>query len=215
MHRTHTLRVRPIQRDGQVLVTFALDGGLTDEMKAVVSSGLRTVFTYTVELKLKVPAWVDRTVATAVVSTTVDYDNLTRRHTVSQARNGRVEQSFVVEDPAEVAQMVTNFERLPLFDTKQLEAESRVLRARARRCPSAQQRGAVAMVRHRKRLRTLHVHPQQLASRSQANVRSPVELGTDPHFHHRPQSRSPAALTLTQKVRRRIVLCISDSAKQH
>ena len=58
-----TLRVRPLVRDGQVLVTFALDGGLTDEMKAVVQSGLRTVFTYTVELKLKVPAWVDRTVA--------------------------------------------------------------------------------------------------------------------------------------------------------
>ena len=116
------LRVRPLVRDGQVLVTFALDGGLTDEMKAVVSSGLRTVFTYTVELKMKVPAWVDRTVATAVVSTSVDYDNLTRRHTVSQAKDGRVEQSIVVEDPAQVAQMVTNFERLPLFDTRQLEA---------------------------------------------------------------------------------------------
>ena len=129
-------------RDGQVLVTFALDGGLTDEMKAVVSSGLRTVFTYTVELKLKVPAWADRTVATAVVSTSVDYDNLTRRHTVSQARNGRVEQSSVIEDPAKVAQMVTNFERLPLFDTKQLEANRDTtcscaptpVRAAARRC---------------------------------------------------------------------------------
>ena len=117
-----TLRVRPLFRDGQVLVSFALDGGLTDEMKAVVQSGLRTVFTYTVELKLRVPAWVDRTVASAVVSTSVDFDNLTRRHTVSQAKNGRVEQSFVVEDPAEVAQMVTNFDRLPLFDTKLLEA---------------------------------------------------------------------------------------------
>lgn len=117
-----TLRVRPLLLDGKVLVTFNLNGGLTDEMKAVVQSGLRTVFTYTVELKLKVPAWVDRTLATAVVSTSVDYDNLTRRHTVSQSRNGRVEQSFVVEDPAQVAQMVTNFDRLPLFDTKLLEA---------------------------------------------------------------------------------------------
>lgn len=119
-----TLRVRAMERDGQVLITFALGGGLTDEMKAVVQSGLRTVFTYTVELKLRVPAWVDRTVATAVVSTSVDYDNLTRRHTVSQARNGRVEQSFVVEDPAQVAQMVTNFDRLPLFDTKLLQPNS-------------------------------------------------------------------------------------------
>src|SRR4051812_48951102 len=79
-----TLRVRPLVRDGQVLVTFALDGGLTDEMKAVVQSGLRTVFTYTVELKMRQAAWVDRTVATAVVSASVDYDNLPRRHTVSQ-----------------------------------------------------------------------------------------------------------------------------------
>lgn len=116
--QSETLRVRPLLKDGQVLVSFSLDGGLTDEMKAVVQSGLRTVFTYTVELKLRVPAWVDRTVASAVVSTSVDYDNLTRRHTVSQSRNGRVEQSFVVEDPARVAQMVTNFDRLALFDTK-------------------------------------------------------------------------------------------------
>ena len=116
-----TLRVRTLNRDGQVLVSFTLDGGLTDEMKAVVQSGLRTVFTYSVELKLKVPAWVDRTVASAVVSTSVDYDNLTRRHTISRALDGRVEESFVVEDPAQVAQMVTQFDRLPLFDTKVLE----------------------------------------------------------------------------------------------
>jgi hypothetical protein len=119
--QAETLRVRPLVKDGQVLVTFALAGGLTDEMKAIVSSGLRTVFTYTVELKMKQAAWVDRTVATAVVSSSVDYDNLTRRTTVSQSRDGHVEQSFVIEDPAQVAQMVTNFERLPLFDTKLLE----------------------------------------------------------------------------------------------
>ena len=116
--QSETLRVRPLVKDGQVLVSFSLDGGLTDEMKAVVQSGLRTVFTYTVELKMKVPAWVDRTIASAVVSASVDYDNLTRRHTVSQARDGRVEQSFIIEDPAEVAQMVTRFDRLSLFTTK-------------------------------------------------------------------------------------------------
>ena len=116
--QAETMRVRPIFKDGQVLVTFALDGGLTDDMKAVVQSGLKTVFTYTVELKLRAAVWVDRTVATAVVSASVDYDNLTRRHTVSQARDGRVEQSFIVEDPAEVAQMVTSFDRLSLFKTR-------------------------------------------------------------------------------------------------
>ncbi len=129
------LHVKTLNRDGQLLVTFTLDGGLTDEMKAVVQSGLRTVFTYDVELKLNVPAWVDRTVASVVVSTSVDYDNLTRRHTISQSLDGRVKDSFVVEDPAQVAQMVTHFDRLPLFDTKILEANREyyvVVRADAR-----------------------------------------------------------------------------------
>ena len=116
------LRVRPLVRDGQVLVSFSLEGGMTDEMRAVVQSGLRTVFTYTVELKLKAPAWVDRTIATAVVSTTVEYDNLTRRHIVSQTLDGRMEGSRIVEDPSLVQRLVTNFERLPLFKTGQLEA---------------------------------------------------------------------------------------------
>jgi len=133
--QAEALKVRPLVKDGQVLVTFSLNGGLTDEMKAVVQSGLRTVFTYTVELKMRQAAFFDRTVATAVVSTSVDYDNLTRRHTISQSRDGRVEQSFVVEDPAQVAQMVTNFDRLALFDTKLLQPNREyyvVVRADAR-----------------------------------------------------------------------------------
>ena len=57
------LRVRPLVRDGQVLVSFALEEGFTDQVREVVKSGLRTTFTYTVELRLKVPAWVDWTSA--------------------------------------------------------------------------------------------------------------------------------------------------------
>jgi Domain of unknown function (DUF4390) len=115
------LRVRPLVRDGQVLVSFALEQGFTDQVREVVKSGLRTTFTYTVELRMKVPAWVDRTIGTAVVSTTVEYDNLTRRHTVSRTLDGRMEESRVIEDEAIVRQLMTNFERLALFDTKMLE----------------------------------------------------------------------------------------------
>jgi len=115
------LRVRPLVRDGQVLVSFQLEQGFTDQVREFVKSGLRTTFTYTVELKLRVPAWVDRTVSIAVVSTTVEYDNLTRRHTISRTLDGRMEESRVVEDEAIVRQLMTNFERLPLFDTDLLE----------------------------------------------------------------------------------------------
>lgn len=130
-----TLRVRPLVRGGQVLVTFALEEGFTDEVRAVVQSGLKTTFTYTVELRLKVPAWVDRTIGSAVVSTTVEYDNLTRRHTISRTLDGRMEESHVVEDEAIVRQMMTSFERLPLFDTGLLESNREyyvIVRAEAR-----------------------------------------------------------------------------------
>ena len=129
------LKVRPLVRDGQVLVSFALDGGLTDEMRAVVQSGLRTTFTYTVELKIKTPGWVDRTIASAVVSTSVEYDNLTRRHTISQTLDGRIEESRVVEDNATVGQLATTFDRLPLFKTSLLEPNREyyvIVRAEAR-----------------------------------------------------------------------------------
>jgi hypothetical protein len=129
------LRVRPLVRDGQVLVSFQLEQGFTDQVREFVQSGLRTTFTYTVELKLRVPAWVDRTVGVAVVSTTVEYDNLTRRHTISRTLDGRMEESRVVEDEAIVRQMMTTFERLPLFDTNLLEQNREyyvIVRAEAR-----------------------------------------------------------------------------------
>jgi hypothetical protein len=130
-----TLRVRPLVRDGQVLVTFALEEGFTDDVRAVVQSGLRTTFTYTVELRLKVPAWVDRTIGSAVVSTTVEYDNLTRRYTASRTLDGRIEESRVIEDEALVRQLMTSFDRLPLFDTRILVPNREyyvVVRAEAR-----------------------------------------------------------------------------------
>jgi hypothetical protein len=130
-----TLRVRPLVRDGQVLVSFQLEQGFTDQVREFVQSGLRTTFTYTVELKLRVPAWVDRTIGVAVVSTTVEFDNLTRRHTISRTLDGRMEESRVVKDEAIVRQMMTTFERLPLFDTNLLEQNREyyvIVRAEAR-----------------------------------------------------------------------------------
>lgn len=117
-----TLRVSPLVRDGQVLVSCVLEQGFNDEVRAVVRSGLKTTLTYTVELKLEVPVWVDRTIASALVSTSVEYDTLTRQHTVSRTLDGRMQDSRVTEDEAVVQQLLTSFDRLPLFDTDLLEA---------------------------------------------------------------------------------------------
>ncbi|HUE87214.1 MAG TPA: DUF4390 domain-containing protein [Vicinamibacterales bacterium] len=115
------LRIVPLVRDGHVLITFQMADGYTDEVRAAVQSGLRTTFTYTIELRTPVPVWLDRTVASAVVSTSVQFDNLTRRHTVVRTLDGRVEDAQVVERDEDVRQLVTKFDRLPLFRTTNLE----------------------------------------------------------------------------------------------
>ena len=115
------LRVVPLVKDGTVLISFNLGDGYTDDVRAAIKSGLRTTFTYTVDLRAQAPAWLDRTIASAVVSTSVQYDNLTRRHTIVRTIDGRVEEAQVVEDDAVVRQLVTAADRIALFRAVQLE----------------------------------------------------------------------------------------------
>ena len=115
------LRIVPLVRDDRVLVTFELADGFTDEVRAAVRSGLKTTFTYTVDLRLGVPAWVDRTIATAVLTNSVEYDNLTRQHSVVRVLDGTVESTQVTDSETVVRQWMTSFQRLPLFRTSALE----------------------------------------------------------------------------------------------
>ena len=117
-----SLRVIPLVRDGTVLISFSLADGYTDDVKAAIKSGLKTTFTYTVDLRADAPGWIDPVLASAVVSTSVQYDNLTRRHTVVRTIDGRVEDAQVVEDDADVRQLVTSINRASLFRGVKLEA---------------------------------------------------------------------------------------------
>jgi Domain of unknown function (DUF4390) len=118
---TQTLRVVPLVKDDHVLVSFELTGGLTDEVRDAIKSGLKTTFTYTVELRLDVPAWVDRTIATASVATSVNYDNLTRTHEVVRMLDGRVDDALSTQDDRVVRTWMTSVTRFPLFSTSLLE----------------------------------------------------------------------------------------------
>jgi hypothetical protein len=115
------LRIVPLVRDDHVLVTFELADGFTEEVRAAVRSGLKTTFTYTVDLRLEVPVWVDRTIATSTVTNSVEYDNLTRLHTVVRVVDGKVESKQELESEGAVRQLMTSFQRLPLFKTSILE----------------------------------------------------------------------------------------------
>lgn len=115
------VRIVPLVRDNSVLVTFELTGGYTTDVSDAVKSGLKTTFTYTVDLRQHVPAWVDRTLATSVVTNTVQYDNLTRRATLVRTVDGQVEDTQTTDDEALIRRWMTTLQKEPLFRTAELE----------------------------------------------------------------------------------------------
>lgn len=122
LRAVESLRIVPLVRDDEVLVSFALIDAYTDEVRDVIASGLRTTFTYDLELRMIVPLWVDRTVATSVVMISDQYDTLTRRHSLERTVDGRTVETVVTEDEEVVRLWLTRWDRLPLGRTSTLVA---------------------------------------------------------------------------------------------
>jgi Domain of unknown function (DUF4390) len=114
------LRVVPLVRGERVLVSFELADGFSPDVRAAILSGLKTTFTYTVDLRLDVPVWADRTIGSSVVTNSVEYDNLTRRHTIVRVVDGRMEHQQETDDEGVVKEWMTAFKQLPLFRTSTL-----------------------------------------------------------------------------------------------
>ena len=130
------IQVVPLARVGRVMVSFQLADGFPDEVKAAIRSGLMTTFAYDVAIKRGAALWFDRTVASATVSASVKYDTLTRTFSVTRALDGRMSGAENTENEAIVRDMLTKFERLPLFPSAGLEANAEYyLRVRARTSP--------------------------------------------------------------------------------
>ena len=130
------LRIVPLVDAKQMVVTLEIADAYDNDVREAISSGLRTTFTYDVELRMVVAGWVDRTIATAVVSISDQYDNLTRRHSLSRTIDGRIDEAIVTEDEEVVTKWLTSVERLPLVATSKLERNREYyVRVNARKRP--------------------------------------------------------------------------------
>ena len=118
--RRRALRISTLTNNNRVVVSFELNDAYNEAVRDAIASGLRTTFTYTLELRT--PAWIDRTIGTTIVATTDQYDNLTRRHTLTRTVDGRVEEVLVTEDNAVVKTWLTKWSRVPVADAAQLDA---------------------------------------------------------------------------------------------
>ena len=121
-HAQQVLRVVPLVHDNQVLVSFDVAEGYTNDVREAIASGLRTTFSYDVELRMTARMWVDRVVATSVVSTSDRYDNLTRQHALTRTIDGREQDSTTTDDEATVRRFLTSLDKLVICQTTKLEA---------------------------------------------------------------------------------------------
>ena len=119
VHSEETLRITTFINGDRVVVSFELNDAYNEAVREAIASGLRTTFTY--QLELRTPAWIDRTVGTAIVSATDQYDNLTRHHTLTRTVDGRVEDVLVTEDDAVVKAWLTKWSRVLVGDTSRLD----------------------------------------------------------------------------------------------
>jgi hypothetical protein len=135
--RAQTLQVAPLPRDGHVLVSFKMVQAFTDELENAVHSGLTISFIYQVDLKRSSTLWLDRTIASAVVTAAVRYDLLTRKYHMSRMVDGRIERADVTEREDVVREwLTTDFDRLPLFQNVPLEMNGEYyVRVRAHTSP--------------------------------------------------------------------------------
>ena len=121
------IRVTPLVRDGEVLLSFTAPGAVTDELREAIRSGMVVTFTYDVALRQNAFLWFDRTVADAEIAASVRFDNLTRTFHVTRLVDGRVTWSQSSTDETQVRAWLTEFDRLKVFASGSLQPNAEYL----------------------------------------------------------------------------------------
>jgi len=130
------IRVVSLVKDQRIFVSFTLESGVTEDLRAAIDSGLPTAISYDVELRREAAGWFDKTLQSVSVSAIVQYDNLTRRYRLTLTVDGLGEEPTITEDRETVRRWLTTFDRMPLFTTERLETNVEYyVRVRARSRP--------------------------------------------------------------------------------
>ena len=131
------LQVAPLARGSEVLVSFKLAQEPTEEIRNAIHSGLTVSLVYKIDLRRSSAVWLDRTIASTVVTATVRFDNLTRKYAVTRAVDGRIDKADSMEREDDAwAWLTDQFERMPLFRSESLEVNAEYyVRVRAHTTP--------------------------------------------------------------------------------
>jgi hypothetical protein len=111
----------PVVRSEGIFVGFRVVDAFNEDIERAIETGLPVEFQYNVELRRPRGLWLDGTVARRVISTSVTYDNLTKRYKLSREIDGKIDASEVVADPETMRRFMTTVGSLRLFDLSDLE----------------------------------------------------------------------------------------------
>jgi hypothetical protein len=118
------IRVTPLVRDGEVLVSFTAPGAVNGQLRDAIRSGLVVTITYDIALREDAFLWFERTLGGVEVAASVRYDNLTRTYHVSRMAAGKVTASQTSASEEEIRAWLTEFDHLKLFATGTLQANN-------------------------------------------------------------------------------------------
>ena len=131
-----SIQVTPLTREDRVLVSFKLTNVFTDDVRTAIHSGVTITFAYDVQLRRGATLWLDRTIESSSVTATVKYDPVTRKYLVTRTADGRLDRVETLDREEIARQWLTEFERLPLFSSRTLEANAEYyVRVRAHTSP--------------------------------------------------------------------------------
>lgn len=111
----------PVVRDDGILVSFSVEDAFDEDITQAIDSGLEVSFRYNVELRRVRRAWLDEKEASRQIRTTIAYDNLTKRYSLTREIDGEIDATELVDNPDAMRRFMTTFESLLLFDVASLE----------------------------------------------------------------------------------------------
>ena len=116
----------------QAQLSFQLDGAFDDALLSRLDSGLPTAFVFELELHRDRKHWWDDKRRTTVLEVVAMYNAVAQEYLVNFKHDGRLVESRLARNRAELVAAMTRFERVPLFALAGIPAGTRLLvKARA------------------------------------------------------------------------------------
>lgn len=111
----------PVIRGDGILVGFRVVEAFDDDIVEAIETGLEVSFRYNVELRRVRRAWFDEKTSSRRIETTVAYDNLTKRYSLTREIDGEIDATRVVDNPEAMRRFMTTIESIPLFSASFME----------------------------------------------------------------------------------------------